>query len=342
MSKRVIASKMDIIRNGVRFGGLEYSEPPSISCSGDAEICMSLRCTVKKHPDMDVTTDLIRPYAVIDGVEYALGDYSVGTLKEQTKDNVQWWEIEGYDLALFCKQSLIETPYYIAVGTLYIDAISALLIDAGITRVIADSNEDTLTTDREDWEVGESRLTIINDLLAEINFYPLYFDLNGVARLAKKVEISASSASISYKGDKMSILYPECSSELDIFDTPNVFIAIMSNSEQAAMTATSENNSPSSALSIMRRQRRIPRVFKVNNIASQSALQEYVDNLRNDSMLSTETVEFYTAINPIHSVHDVLVLQHPDIEGIFYETGWSMSVKAGEKMTHRVKRVMYV
>lgn len=342
MSERLVASKLDIIRNGVRFGGLEYSEPPSISCSADAEICLSLKCVVKKHPDMDVTTDLIRPYAIVDGVEYSLGDYSVGTLKEQTKDNVQWWEIEGYDLCLFCKQSLIETPYYIEAGTLYTDAIAALLIDAGITRVIADSNADTLTTDREDWEVGESRLTIINDLLAEINFYPLYFDLNGVARLAKKMEISAASAQITYKDDKLSILYPECSSELDIFDTPNVFIAVMSNAEQAAMTATAENNSPSSALSIMRRQRRIPRVYKVNNIASQDALQEYVDNLRNDSMLSTETVELYTAINPVHSVHDVLVLQHPDIEGIFYETGWSMTIKAGEKMAHRVKRVMYV
>jgi hypothetical protein len=341
-SERTISSKIDIIRKGVKFGGLEYSDPPAISCSGDAEICLSMRGTVKAHDTMDVTTDLLRPYVIIDGVEHAVGDYLVGTLKTTTKDNVKWWEIECYDQALLCKQSIVESRYYIAAGTLYIDAISALLIDAGITRVMTDDNTDTLTTDREDWDIGESRLTIINALLKEINFYPIYFDLNGVARLAKKTDLTAANITWTYAADKMSILYPECSSELDIFDSPNVFIALLSNAEQSAMKATSENNSPSSALSIIRRQRRIPRVVKVDNIASQAALQEYADNLRNDSLLSTETIEFYTAINPVHSVHDVLVLQHPSIEGIFAETAWSMTLKAGEKMTHKGKRVIYV
>lgn len=342
MSSRILSSKMDIIRNGVRYGGLEYSDPPSISCSGDAEICLSLRGTVKATDKMDVLTDHVRAYVVIDGVDRPVGEYGVGTVKTIVKNNVKWWEIECYDQASLCKRSLVETRYYIAAGTPYLDAINALLIDCGITRVISDSNVDTLTTDREDWDIGTSRLSIINTLLDEINFYPLYFDLSGVARLAKKADLSSVIPTYTYKADQLSILYAECSSELDIFDTPNVFIVLMSNAEQGAMKATAENNSPSSALSIIRRNQRIPRTYKVDNIASQAALQEYADNLRNDSLLSTETVEFYTAINPVHSVHDVLVLQHPDIEGVFLETSWSMTLKAGERMTHKAKRVLYV
>jgi hypothetical protein len=342
MNNRVLTSKIDIIRNGVRFDGLEYSDPPSISCAGDAEICMTMRATVKAHAEMDPLSDLVRPYVIIDGVEYPVGDYSIETLRETTKNGVQLWEIECYDLAVRCKSSIIESRYYLAADTLYLDAINALLIEAGITRVMSDTNDDTLTTDREDWDIGTPRLTIINALLAEINFYPLYFDLSGVARMTKKTEISTSNVTYTYAADKMSILYPECSSELDTFATPNVFIVQLSNAEQSPMTATSENNNPSSALSIMRRQRRIPRQYKVDNIASQAALQEYADNLRNDSLLSTQTIEFYTGINPAHSVHDILVLKHPSIEGVFLETGWSMALAAGEKMTHKAKRVLYV
>lgn len=342
MTSRTISSKLDIIRNGVVYGGLDHTDPPSISCSADAEICLSMRATVKANENMDVLTDLVRAYVVIDGVQNAVGDYSIGTLSSVTKDDVKWWEIECYDLSILCKQSIVETRYYIRAGTLYLDAINALLIDSGITRVMSDANVDTLTTDREDWDIGTPRLTIINALLSEINFYPLYFDLNGVARLEKKTDLSATTPTWTYAANELSILYQECSSELDIFDAPNVFIALLSNAEQGAMKATAENNSPSSALSIIRRQRRIPRVVKVDNIASQAALQEYADNLRNDSLLSTETIEFYTAINPVHSVHDVLVIQHPEIEGVFLETEWSMSIKAGEKMTHKAKRVMYV
>jgi hypothetical protein len=342
MNNRVLSSKIDIIRNGVRFGGLEFSDPPSISCAGDAEICMTMRATVKAHTEMDTLVDLVRPYVIIDGVETPVGDYSIETLKESTKDNVKWWEIECYDLSVRCKSSIIEERHYIAADTLYLDAINALLIECGITRVMSDSNEDTLTTDREDWDIGTPRLTIINTLLSEINFYPLYFDLSGVARLTKKTEISTANVTFTYAADEMSILYHECSSELDTFGAPNVFIVQLSNAEQSPMTAISENNSPSSALSIMRRQRRIPRTYKVDNIASQAALQEYADNLRNDSLLSTETIDFYTAINPVHSVHDVVVLKHPSIEGVFLETNWSMTLKAGEKMTHKAKRVLYV
>lgn len=342
MNNRVLSSKIDIIRNGVRFGGLEFSDPPSISCAGDAEICMTMRATVKAHAEMDTLVDLVRPYVIIDGVETPVGDYSIETLKESTKDNVKWWEIECYDLSVRCKSSIIEERHYIAADTLYLDAINALLIECGITRVMSDSNEDTLTTDREDWDIGTPRLTIINTLLSEINFYPLYFDLSGVARLTKKTEISTANVTFTYAADEMSILYHECSSELDTFGAPNVFIVQLSNAEQSPMKAISENNSPSSALSIMRRQRRIPRTYKVDNIASQAALQEYADNLRNDSLLSTETIDFYTAINPVHSVHDVVVLKHPSIEGVFLETNWSMTLKAGEKMTHKAKRVLYV
>lgn len=342
MNNRVLSSKIDIIRNGVRFGGLEFSDPPSISCAGDAEICMTMRATVKAHAEMDTLVDLVRPYVIIDGVETPVGDYSIETLKESTKDNVKWWEIECYDLSVRCKSSIIEERHYIASDTPYLDAINALLIECGITRVMSDSNEDTLTTDREDWDIGTPRLTIINTLLSEINFYPLYFDLSGVARLTKKTEISTANVTFTYAADEMSILYHECSSELDTFGAPNVFIVQLSNAEQSPMKAISENNSPSSALSIMRRQRRIPRTYKVDNIASQAALQEYADNLRNDSLLSTETIDFYTAINPVHSVHDVVVLKHPSIEGVFLETNWSMTLKAGEKMTHKAKRVLYV
>ena len=339
---RIISSRIDIIRNGVKYGSFSYSKAPKITANSSGEICMACKATVDENSEMDVLTDLIRPVAIVNGSEYAMGDYVIGTKTDRFSDGKKSWDIEAYDKSLLCKQSKTSTILHYDAGLPYIDAIKSLLTESGITVVISTPNADTLATDREDWEIGTSRLEIINALLDEINFYPLYFDLNGYARLTQKTTPGAENINITYRADEASILYPDCASELDIFDAPNVFLVLLSNSEQDAMIATSTNDSPASALSTIRRGREIVSITKVDNIASEAALQEYADNLRNASLLSTETIEFYTGLNPLHSVHDIIALHHPMQEGIYLETGWSVTLKAGEQMKHTARRSILI
>ena len=134
---------------------------------------------------------------------------------------------------------------------------------------------------------------------------------------------------------------PDWSDEEDLFDAANVFVVTCSNPDlDAPMTATAVNDNPASRKSTFRRGMRIVTAQSVNNIASQDELQAYADRLRNESLMSTRTITFYTLAEGGHGVGDVIALTHDEIGGVYLETGWRMTLAAGELMTHSAKRTV--
>lgn len=211
--------------------------------------------------------------------------------------------------------------------------------------MIAAPNDAVLATDREDWPIGTSYLTIINTLLSEINYESLWFDADGVCRLEPYQEPSA--AIIDWRYGVTDLFLPEkhpgpdWSDETDIFDAPNVFIVTCNNPDMdAAMVATAVNDNPASKKSTFKRGMRITSVERVDNIASQDELQAYADKRRNESLLATRAITFYTLNEPGHGVGDILALTHDEIGGIYLETGWSVTMQAGSLMTHSAKRTV--
>lgn len=82
--------------------------------------------------------------------------------------------------------------------------------------------------------------------------------------------------------------------------------------------------------------------IQVENIASKEALQTFVDNIRNESLLSTEVINFSTAINPRHQINDVVALDNGEIEGIYEEIGWSITMAPGRLMQHTARRIIII
>lgn len=344
----IVASRFEIIRNGA---ATEYnleavgSSVPTVTMSADGEIKMSFSGTFEHDDNVDYLNDEIRPYYIKDGVEYPLGVYMIGTLQSKhtvygrCEDN-----IEAYDRSLRLKQTKTETRYYIAAGTPYMTAIQSLIRRAGIPRIYADDCEDVLATDREDWEIGTEYLTIVNNLLSEINYSDIWFDFDGVAHLERYYAPSSDNIDREYRDDEYSIIAPQYNEEMDIYEAPNVFIVSVSNPDyDEPMAATGVNDNLLSALSTVRRGRRILATpIELDNIASQTALQQYADNLATQSMFATQKVTFYTAINPIHGVGDVIALYNGKLVGVYEETDWKIEIRAGALMEHRAKKVVLI
>ena len=134
---------------------------------------------------------------------------------------------------------------------------------------------------------------------------------------------------------------PDYSAGTDIFSAPNVFICTCANADRSAtLTATAVNDSPVSSKSTIRRGMRICQQVKVNEIADQAALDAYAKRLVTESLLSTQTVEFSTLAEAGHGVGDIIAIDHPTIGGIYEETGWSLTLRAGELMKHTAKRTV--
>lgn len=344
----VITARFDVLRNNaVTEWTLEAvgDDAPTVTMNADGVIKMSLAGVFRRNDNMDYLNDEIKPYLIIDGREYPVGVYMIGTCETQSDEHgISLDQIEAYDRALKLRQKKTETRLHIDAGTKYLDAIGNLLQDAGIKMVIADEASDTIATDREDWEIGTEYLAIINALLSEINFSSIWFDLDGIARLERYAAPTSANIDHEYREGCFSIIQNNYTRKVDVFNAPNVFVVTVANPDyDDAMTATGVNDSPLSALSTVSRGRRILATpIKLDNIASQEALQQYANNLAIKSMLATEQTVFYTMLNPVHGVGDVVALYNGELQGIYEETGWMMQLKAGGKMKHTAKKVVLI
>ena len=332
----------EAIRNGVVLTSLEATGAPSLRMESSGEIKRALSGTFRKNAIVNYLSDWIRPYIIINGVRSNLALVLATTAKEVSEGGEDKVEIEAYDRSILLKQNGIESRPHLPSGMKYLDAIKELLTQNGITEFYCDQSDFVLQTDREDWEVGTSHLDIINELLSEINYNTIWFDSDGIAVMEKRKVPDTDNIPIGYVADEMSLVRPDCTRELDAYDSYNVFIAEVNSSDyEEPLIATAVNQDPTSPLSIQSRGRRIlAPVIRLNNIASQEVLQEYVDSVRNKSMQSTEVSEFDTAINPVHQTNDYLSIQHPKMNGIYQELSWEIVMDANDRMRHTAKKVI--
>jgi len=289
---------------------------------------------------VDFLTDELHVVVSINGDEYSLGYYIITGETIISDDGVTYIEIEGYSRLYLLKQSRIEERLYFAAGTLYTDALYSILTGIGIANFYIEVSELTFATDRADWEVGTDRLTIINELLAEMAYNSAYVDHDGVIQLTSAKEVTLDNANITYLADWYSIIGADYTMSNDRYVKPNVFMAVCDNPEIASQfTSIVENDSVDNPYSTVYRPR-VLSITKVDNIASQTALDNYAFNLMANSLLSDEIVSFETILNPEHTVNDILALGNGDLSGIFAETGWSMALGANASMTHAARRKM--
>lgn len=341
---RSVSFRFAVTRSGSDFAELIPlpGGAPAIRMDESAAIKTSFSGTfAAPEEDINLLTDEIRPYLILDGEEYALGVFLPATVQPEENATTKSVRIEAYDRCWLARDYRTEAMQYFAAGTNYISAVKSLLIETGNGTISATPTEHTLTEAREDWEPGTDYLSIINELLGEINYTQLWFDGRGVAMLHPfRSEVSASQ--IDHVLDETSVeslMLPTLKRETDLYAAPNVFTVICSNPDKSAgMTATAENTNPQSPLAIQKRGRRIVQVTNVDNCASQAELQLYADRLLTDSMLSGEVITVQTGLLPGFGVGEITALRFGEIFAICRERAWTMQLDVGGTMTHTLER----
>ena len=351
MTSRTIDFRYKVLRNGADYGFLQSVSAPSIRCDNLAAIKMSFsgvflpeaRDAFGNVISVDYLSDEIEPILIIDGVEHKLGVFLPATVTPSESAGAAQVQIEAFDRCWRVRDVYSEALTYFAEGTPYLTAIESLLTQAGITTVLATPTAAVLAEAREDWNIGTSYLTIVNDLLAEINYNPLWFNQDGVAILEPASVPTAANIEHTLDADNVeSLIIPEISRQTDIYQAPNVFVAYCANPDKTGIwTATAENTNPQSPLSVQRRGRRIMKVERLDNIASEALLQDYVAQKRNNSMISGETINIQTALLPGYGVADVVALHYGEISAVCIDRAWSMNLTVGGTMNHTLERVVY-
>lgn len=287
-------------------------------------------------------TDRIRPMLIVNGDEYPCGVYIAATPRRILTGGKTVWELEAYSMLYLANRVKIEGSYTIPAGTNYIGAVQELLQMAGITNYEADQTELVLPTDRADWPSGTPVLTVINKLLSEINYRSAWVDLYGKVRLTKYTAPTADNIQHTYGMGQYSIVSADATAATDYFDKANVFRVVCSSPDlEEPLVATAENNDPNSPYSTAALGIRILQEEYVDAVPDLATLQERVENMLTKSLQTTETVEFTTALCPVHESWDTVALDLGDVTGIYTETEWSMVLDASGEMRHVAERVVY-
>lgn len=356
---RTESIRYDVLRNGAEYAEIFPVGAPTLRMDSNGEIKMSLQGTFMEEAidtrgnpaEIDWFIDEIRPMLIIDGVKKPLGVFPISKVTPKESRGKRTLDIQAFDRSWIVRDTKVEGAIYLTAGTNYVSIVEGLLTSSGIGMIMKTPSTATLTEDREDWETGTSYLSIINELLAEINYKQLWFDASGNAIIEPASVPKADNIQHIFTNKKpdpknpkevgVINVYPSISRTTDIYESPNVFICVCSNADKdAPMVATAENTNPQSPLSIMRRGRRIVRVERINNIASQEELEAYANRLLFESMTTGEIVTIETNLLHNFGVNDVTALNYGDLAGICIEKSWSMSLTPGGRMTHTLEKVV--
>ena len=352
MSRR-ISLRYELLRGGAYCALLKaVDRTPRIRCNSGDRLKMLLTASfsptardVDGRPvEIDWLNDEVRPILITDGKEQALGVYTFAKPQESTDGAAKTVSVSAYDRGKKVADTNSESLLYFPAGTLYLDAVEQLLTPAGIGTVFKTPSSETLATAREDWKAGTSNLDIANQLLDEISYSPLYFDLDGAAVLAPATVPDASAVKhiLDTSDPDTRVIAGRMTRTRDFFSAPNVFVVNCQNPEIGMpLSATAVNDNPQSPLSIQQRGRRIARVTDVDNLPSQAAAQAYADRQLAESMTAGETIELETGLLTGWGVGDVVCLIHEGEASICVSKSYSMDLRAGGRMTHVLEKVVY-
>jgi len=278
---------------------------------------------------------------LIDGeVKSSLGVFSPQSISKPTVGSTTLFNVTGYDLSILAKNDCITSRLSLTIGTLYLDQIQSLLISCGITKIIADVSTATLQSTRDDWDIGTTKLKIVNQLLSEISFRSLEIDKTGTARLRRYESPSVNNIGHTYKDDQASIIESDTTTDSNLFEIPNIWVATVSNPDIATpLKATYINDNPLSETSTVYTGQNKVKVLTFDNIATQIDLQNAVNKQAFEDMQGVETTQFKTAVVADHGVNDTVLIQLPQYSGILVETAWEIDLDT-TGMTHTGKKAV--
>jgi len=341
---RKIGYQVDIMEGEIKKGELKTTSPTvsmtSIINTVDAEVKYSSTIQAMDSPLMDWNKNRYRIWLKNDGVMESLGVFIPQSVQKVTTSGTTLFNVTGYDLSILPKNDCITARLALAKGALYLDVIQSLLISSGINKITADASTATLQSNRDDWDIGTSKLKIVNQLLSEMSFRSLEMDSNGYALLKQYETPSINNVKHTYQDDEASIIEPDTTIDSNLFEIPNIWIATVSNADlPAALTATYINDNPLSKTSTVYTGQSKVKTLSFDNIASQTDLLNAVNKQAFLDMQGIETIEFKTAIESGHGTNDTVALRLPQYNGIISESSWEIDFSSST-MTHTGKKAV--
>lgn len=294
--------------------------------------------TTKSRKDIDYLNDRIKIFCIIDGIRHPLGEYLISSGKRSVQSGVVYRECTCYSKLLILQDDRTKNTYSVNIGTNVIVEVKRLL---GTLPFILEDSPLTLQSSKE-WEIGTSKLQIINDLLDIINWNSLRVDANGVFTTEPYTLPINRQIDFVLKDDEHSIIYPEQEEELHAFSVPNVVILRTNNSDiTPPLSSVYENHNADSPTSIESRGREIVYFEDVQDVPNQAILNDLARKRLYEKTDVYSHIELTTAIQPeAFGYLKCIYLQTNRFDGKYIQTSCEIDCRAGGQMKRTLRKVV--
>jgi len=263
--------------DGVKPGGsLEWVSGAVVKKSGTLQVVdlLTAGAGLTRIADVDLLSNRVRPVMVVEGLpEFPLGVYLVTASPEAWSGTGRTFDLELHDKSTVLDQDAVEVTFTASAGVSVLSVVQAVIESAG-ERISVDGDDVRTLTAPLVWEAGTSKLRIVNDLLAALNYHSLWVD--GLGSFRANPYVRPADRSIRYtvlndvEGNRLrrelvdgaeSIYEPEWSRDIDLHGVPNKVIAVaVGSGDEAPLSASVSNTDPFSPFSVAARGRTIVRV----------------------------------------------------------------------------------
>lgn len=267
--------------------------------------------------------EYIRIYLIINqnGIRYKLplGTYIIQTPSSKFDGRVQKVSVDAYTPLIELNEVLPPLGYSILKGGNVLN-MSYLLTSENCRAPVSKTIDETNLYYDFVADVNDTWLTFIKDLLSNAKYT---YDLDDMGRvLFTPIQPTSSLQPVwTYDDGNSSILYPEITTEHDIYGIPNVVEVIYSNGDDYFYSKV-ENTDPNSPLSIPNRGRRIIHRDSNPNIVGR-ATQAQVDKYAELLLEQLSSVEY-----TITYKHGYCPVRVGDCVRLNYERAGLMDIKA--------------
>lgn len=321
----------------------------SISFDSTSEIMRTCSLKAKRSELLDINTvdERIIPYFCIlapNGrwLKYPLGVFLINPSSQLDNQSV-YISVAGYDLAQIALDLKLENTVTYLAGAVYTSSISNRLGSIYTNYdVVADA---TLRNPTDvEFEIGVSEIEAINSMLDAINYYPLYFDEDGMAHAEPYIFPEDRKVQLQYSADNKSIIYDGVARSTNIFETPNRFIRYTDDSDHEPFRSEVTVTDPTIPSSVVNRGRIITDIQSVDDIATQISLDNYTRRAAINASQHSESLEFETVNMPGHGFKNCLQVRCEDmnVEGKYIEYAWEMDLTTGGKMKHQCYKAVAI
>lgn len=331
--------RLDLVdRYGIKKKELDMSSG-RISLDADIDIQKVGDFTFREDKDINYISDRVRPYMGV-RIGRDIKWWSLGVFLLSKPINVDGLSsVRCYDESIILNESYILEPKLFLAGTNYIDVLSYLITSSGITKVSIEPTDLELPTDLV-LDDTKTKLTWFNEIATQINYTRLSVDADGWFTSSKYKEPSPLNVEYIYRMDDTSVILDGWSDGTDYRHIPNVFKRVVSHPELGDLVSIYKNTDPTSKFSIQSQGREIVDKKVLDNVAGQVELDALTRRAAFNAAQVTKTINAQTLNMPHHTANNVLDIRTPSGGRIYVEHAWTMELKAGSTMTHKIKRLV--